>query len=152
MNDLRHISKRDGAIRGIIANQDSWKDITTVPTRPLDPYKVNDDGAGHGVIAPPKPIPSKPVGDWSVSDESGFSVWQLLQKFPRLVGGFINLLSGLSMKNSTKIATGATTIIVALAAIFGYDLSPELQGVVGTIAALVVGWLVPAPTTPTTTE
>ncbi|MBL7989490.1 MAG: hypothetical protein JNJ94_15620 [Chlorobi bacterium] len=153
MNDLRHIAKRDVVIAslGTEGEPHIWKNITTVEPRKLGQLQAND-------VAPPtfptgQPIPTKPVGDWSVPTESAFSIWQLISKFPTLFSAFITLLSGITMKNGTKIATGVTTIIIALAAIFGYDISPELQGIIGSVAALILGWLIPAPvaTTESTT-
>jgi hypothetical protein len=62
---------------------------------------------------------------------------------PKIIG----LIVAIEMKNSTKIATALTTIIIALLANYGIDLPSWAIDPINILSALIVGWLVKSPTT-----
>jgi hypothetical protein len=124
-----------------------WVDITPVPMQPHKP--------DANIHTPAKPMRegvfySVDLDRWyDVPLEYAGIVWRATKQLPRILWGFINLWIGVKMGKLQRIAIGITSIIIGVAAIFGFDLSNEVAAAITSVVALIVGLVIPSGTTET---
>lgn len=82
---------------------------------------------------------------WQQEGEGIFAkLWRIILNTPKIILGITNIWLGKTMNKNQRIVSGIVAIVGGLAAIFGFGLSPEISGVIGSIVALIVGWLIPS--------
>lgn len=120
--------------------------ITKAPTAPIE--RPTKDMPQRASLLPEGEFYKVNLNRWyDVPMEYAAIIWRVTKQIPTFVWGIINIWIGIKMTKNQRIAAGIASVIVGLAAIFGFDLSAEITTAITSVVALIVGLLIPTGTT-----